>query len=176
MSRIIVSRFDFSAATVGDYPTTGKYLIALDTADGKLKMMDSLGNVTLIESGDIVISGEGIGNTQLLVDGVDQIEVPLDTIITYESTIHCYNLTEDTLLTFKHQITVKNVAGVITVLSSSSTQIGVWDANLLANFFDNTVPNAPNLEFIFSTTGSTPSNNIRYSGILKVAAKVSIVP
>ena len=111
------------------------------------------------------LSAEGIGNVQLLIDGVSNIIVPIDRIVIYDLIIICYNLSEDTSLLVKQTITAKNSGGFVTFNIPTSTQV-TGNANMISNYTDNSAPSGSNINIILNTTGLSPSNTIRYSATM----------
>lgn len=55
MAKIVTESIDFSAIPISERPPVGSTIIGIDTADGRLKRMDSSGNVTDIEQPPVVI-------------------------------------------------------------------------------------------------------------------------
>lgn len=48
MAQITTAKLDFSSVVSFDYPPAGSFILAIDTADNLLKMMDHLGVVTIV--------------------------------------------------------------------------------------------------------------------------------
>lgn len=86
---IITSETPFSSLTISDYPPIGSYILGIDTADNKLKMMDHLGNLIPIggttppggSSGQLQYNSSGsFGGSLVSTDGTN-LTVPSGSLI-----------------------------------------------------------------------------------------------
>lgn len=148
---------------------------------GKVLTSDGVGNATWETPGGDGdnLYAEGEGTQSLLINGTDPIEVPDDTIVRYTFDVLCFNVTEGYYLELVGgSVFAKNAGGVIVSINSSYPGFTSSDdpfANLQLNLVQN-ITNVGNAIVIeIDTTGANPGDTIRYSGILKKVAQVSIV-